>query len=66
MKIYQFKAKDSEIKPYPLSFGMATWKKTGLNIYVYGFSADYHTIDVSEIVDIHKYLMKQHNINCSR
>ena len=41
-------------------------KTIGLSIYVYGFSADYHIIDVSEIVDIHKNLMKQHNIiNCS-
>ena len=40
-------------------------EKTGLNVYVYGFSTNYYTIDVSDIVDIHKYFMKQHNIiNC--
>ena len=49
-KLYQFKAKDSEIKEYPLSLGnisndfttnkMKKKKKTGLNGYVYEFSVD--------------------------
>ena len=37
-------------------------RKTGLNGYVNEFAVDYNTIDVNEIVDIHKYLMKKHNI----
>ena len=28
----------------------------------YDFSVDYNTIDTSNIIDIHKYLMKKHNI----
>ena len=34
-------------------------KRTGLNGYVYDFSVDYDAIDVDDIVDIHKYLMKK-------
>ena len=37
-------------------------KKTGLNGYVYDFSVDYNTIDNRNIINIHKYLMKKHNI----
>ena len=31
-------------------------KKYRLNRYMYNFSVDYQIIDVSDIVDIHKYL----------
>ena len=34
-------------------------KKTGLNDYVYDFSADYDAIAVDDILDIHKYSMKK-------
>ena len=37
-------------------------KKTGLNGYVYKFSVDYNIIDSSNIIDIHKYLKKKHDI----
>ena len=37
-------------------------KKTALNGYVYDFSVDYDAIDVDDILDIHKYLMKKHGI----
>ena len=66
-KIHQFKAKDSEIIVYPLCLGniskdvsIDNMKKNGLNEYVYDFSVDYNAID--DILDIHKYLMKKHNI----
>ena len=36
-------------------------KKTGLNGYVYDFSVDYDAIAVDNILDVHKYLMKQNN-----
>ena len=62
-KIYQFKAKDSEINKYPLCLGNISkiftankMKKTGLNGYIYEFSVDYN------IIDIHKYLMKKYDI----
>ena len=35
---------------------------TGLNGYVYNFRADYNAIAVVDILDIHKYLMKQNDM----
>ena len=68
-EIYKFKAKYSEIVPSPLCLGNISedWsidnmKKTGLNGYVYDFSVDYDSIDVDDIKDIHKYLMKKNDI----
>ena len=67
--MYIFKAKDSAIVASPLYLGNISkdWstdnmKKTGLSGYVCGFSADYNTVTVDDIKDIHKYLMKQNNI----
>ena len=37
-------------------------RETELNGYVYDFSVDYYSIDVNDIVEIHKYLMKRHDI----
>ena len=37
-------------------------KKTRLNGYVYNFFADYNMIDANNIINIHKYLMKKHDI----
>ena len=37
-------------------------KKTGFNGYVYNFSVDYDAIKVSDILDIHKYLMEKNKI----
>ena len=34
-------------------------KKTGLKVYVYDFSVYYDTIMVSDILNIHRYLMKK-------
>ena len=68
-KIIKFKAKDSEIVAIPLclenisrDFSADNMKKTGLNGYVYDFSVDYDFAAVDDILDIHKYLMKQNNI----
>ena len=64
-----FKAKESEIKKFLLCLGNISGdfsannrKKTGLNRYVYDFFVDYRAFDTSNIVDIHKYLMKKHDI----
>ena len=39
---------------------MIIWKKkTGFNGYIYDFSIDYKSINKSDILDIHKYLMKK-------
>ena len=69
-KIYQFKAKGSELKKYPLQLGNISGdvsasnikKKTGLHGCLYDFSVDYRAFDTSIIIDIHKYLMKKHDI----
>ena len=70
VKIYQFKVKDSEIRLYPLfldkiseDFTVNNITKTGLNGYVYDFPVDYNTIDVSDIVEVHKYILKKRDIN---
>ena len=56
-EIHNFKAKDSQIVATSLCLGniAKAWpvdnmKKTGLNGYVYDFSADYDTIAVDEIL----------------
>ena len=64
-EIYKFKPKDSEIVPSPLCLGNISkdyMKKTWFNGYVYGFSVDYDSIDVDDIKDIHKYLMKKNDM----
>ena len=66
-KVYQFKAKKSEIKDYPLSLGNVSKdftindmkKKTGSKGVVQFCSADFNLIDTNNILDIHKYLMKR-------
>ena len=68
-KIIKFKAKDSEIILYSLCLGNISkdWtndnkKKTGFNGYIYDFSTDYNVINKSDILDVHKYLMKKNNM----
>ena len=67
-KIYHFKAKGSKTKRYPLCLGnnskdflVDNMKKTGFNGYVYDFSVDYNIVDISNIINIHKYLIKKKN-----
>ena len=68
-KIYQFKAKDFEIKKQPLCLGNITGgfsannaKKTGLNGCVYDFSVDDRAFDTTNIIDIHTYFIEKYNI----
>ena len=68
-KIINFKAKGSEIVPYPLCLGNISKDftvpyilKTGLTGYIYDFSVDYWAMTNDEILDIHKYLMKKNNV----
>ena len=65
-EIYKFKAKDSEILASPLCLGNISkhWlidnmKTTGLNEYVYDFSVGYKAVDVDDIKNIRKYLIKK-------
>ena len=37
-------------------------KQTGLKGYVYDVSTDYDAIKISDILDIHNYLMKKNRI----
>ena len=68
-EIIKFKPKDSEIRTYSLCLGNISkdWsqdnmKKTGFNGYIYDFSTDYSAIAVSDMLDIHKYLMEKNKI----
>ena len=68
-EMYKFKANDSAIVASPLClrniskyWSIDIMKKSGLTGYVYDFSADYSTVAVDDIKDIHKYLMKNNNI----
>ena len=68
-EIINFKAKDSEIVPYPWCLGniskdfdLGYMEKTGLTGYIHDFSVDYWAISNDKILDIHKYLMKKNNI----
>ena len=67
-KEINFKAKDSEIVPYPLcleslskDFSPTNTHKTGLSEYIYDFSVDCWAFTNDKILDIHKYLMKKNN-----
>ena len=64
-QIVKFKAKDSEIVPYPLclaniSKDFSISNATGLNGY--DFSVDYEAIANEKIHDINRYLIKRNNI----
>ena len=68
-EIYKFKTKESEMSVGPICLGNISkdWsvdnmKKTGFTVYVYDFSVDYRGVDVDDIKDIHKYLMKKNNM----
>ena len=66
-KIYQFKAKDSEIKDHTLPLGniakyftINNMRKNRIkrNCKIF-FSVDFNPIDTNDILDSHKYLMKK-------
>ena len=69
VEIHKFKAKDSEINTVPLCLGnilkdvsVNNMKKTGMNGYIYDFRVVYDTIATADILDIHMYSMKKHDI----
>ena len=62
-KMYQFKAKDSEIKPYLLCLGnilkdftISNMKKKQVLKEMYNF---FLLIDTSDFLNIHRFLMKE-------
>ena len=74
LKLYQYKTKRSETKPYPFylenifkcfaanNMKKKKEKKKWLNRYAYNFSVDYNIIDTSIIISIQIYLMKNNDI----
>ena len=58
----QFKAK--RLGKISKDFSADYMRKTWLNGYVYDFSVNYNAIDISNIIDILKYIMKKHDIKC--
>ena len=65
-RIYQFRPKDSEIKPYPICLGNISkdftpgnMKKKGITGDVKPFPIDYDPINTSHIIDIPKFIMKE-------
>ena len=68
-EIIHFKAKDWEILAYSLCLGNISkdWshyniKKTGFNGHIYDFSTDHNAVTISNIQNIHRYLMKKNGI----
>ena len=68
-KVIKFKAKDSDIAATPLcleniskNWSVDNMTDAKLNGCVYDFSFDYDAIEVDDMLDIHKYLMKQNNM----
>ena len=68
-QIYKFQAQDCEILAYSLCWGnipkdwsIDNMKKIGLKGYVYDLSTDYDYTPLSDILDIHKYLMEKNGI----
>ena len=68
-EIVNFKAKDSEIVPYPLclgnvskDFSLMNTTNTGLFGYIYDFSVGYKAITNDKIHHIHRYLTEKNNI----
>ena len=66
VEIYKFKSKYSEINAVSLCLGdvskyvsVVNMKKAGLYGYLYNFLVDYDSIDIVNILNIHKKLMKK-------
>ena len=66
----KFKAKDDQIVKEVLCLGnisddwtTANAQKTGLWGEIYDFAVDYTSTNIGDIYNIHRYLMKKHNIN---
>ena len=44
------------------SFHLIKWKENGLYEYAYDFSVDYDNIEIDDILEIYKYLRKNHDV----
>ena len=70
IEIYKFKASNKNIN-FPTQFCVGSifngfsaleFREVSLNGNVYDFSTDYNSVDKSNILNIHKYLMIKNNI----
>ena len=68
-EIFQFKANNKNVN-FPtqfclggisIGFSATEFRDVSLNGNVYNFSVDYNSIDKSDILHIHKYLMTKNN-----
>ena len=66
VKMYQFKGKNSEIKPYPLCldniskcFKLNNMEKNSIKRTLTVFSVDYNLINTTDLLDIHIYLLRK-------
>ena len=63
MKVYQFKVKNSEIKDYALYLDnistINNMKNAELKVVINFFFFDFNPINTSDILDIHKHLVKR-------
>ena len=50
------------LRKYFKDFSASNMKKTGFNSHIDDFSVGYDLIDVEDVKDIHKYLMKKNDI----
>ena len=69
-EIFKFKAGNENVN-FPIQFCLGSisngfsahvCREVSLNGIVYGFSVDYNSINKSDILNIHKYLMTKNNI----
>ena len=70
-EIFKIKADNNKVN-FPTQFSLGgifnrfsatEYREISLNGNVYDFSVDYNSIDKSDILNIHKYLMTKNNIN---
>ena len=66
VKIYQFKSKDSEINASPISLGNISKDfaidKMKKPDYTHMYDVSVDSTDVNDSLDIHKYLIKKHDM----
>ena len=60
-KILKWKKYPSCLGNVSVDFSANSMTKRGLDESVHNFSVDYSIIDASNIINIHKYLMKKHD-----
>ena len=62
--LYSFPWKIFFMRKWTYNFFILMWwyEKTGLNGYMFDLSVDCDIIDINDITNIHRYLMKKHDV----